>query len=75
MSVSAQRTGSLRLPIRFYKGVTTMTVKYLKDFYGTTAKLTVHNDGTATLKVSYEKKLRHYKNEKSAMSAWYRWSN
>lgn len=52
-----------------------MTVKYLKDFYGTTAKLTVHNDGTATLKLSYEKKLRHYKNEKSAMSAWYRWTN
>ena len=41
-----------------------MTVKYLKDFYGSSAKLTVHNDGTATLKVSWEKKLRRYKNEK-----------
>ena len=52
-----------------------MTVKYLKDFYGSSAKLVVHNDGTATLKVSWEKKLRRYKNEKSAMSAWYRWTN
>lgn len=53
-----------------------MTVKYFKDFCsGVTAKITTHNDGTATLKVSYWKKAKKYKNEKSAMSTWYRLCN
>lgn len=52
-----------------------MTVKYYKDFCGVTAKITEHNDGTATLKVSYWKKAKRYKNLKSAQGAWYRLCN
>lgn len=53
----------------------TMTVKYYKDFCGVTAKITEHNDGTATLKVSTSKKSKKYKNLKSAQNAWYRLCN
>lgn len=52
-----------------------MTVKYYRDFCGVTAKITEHNDGTATLKVSTNKKAKKYKNVKSAQSAWYRLCN
>ena len=36
--------------------------KYYKDFTGVTARITEHRDGTATLKISTEKKARKYKN-------------
>lgn len=52
-----------------------MTVRYYKDFCGVTAKITEHNDGSATLKVSTSKKSKRYKNLKSAQNAWYRLCN
>ena len=53
-----------------------MTVKYFKDISsGVTAKITTHNDGTATLKVSYNKKAKRYKSYNSAYNAWYRLCN
>ena len=52
-----------------------MTTKYFKDFCGVTAKITVHNDGTATLKTSTSKKSKKYKNYNSAYNAWYRLCN
>ena len=52
-----------------------MTVKYFKDFCGVTAKITTHNDGTATLKVSTSKKAKKYKSYQSAYNAWYRLCN
>jgi len=52
-----------------------MTLKYYRDFCGVTAKITEHNDGTATLKVSTNKKAKKYKNVKSAQNAWYRLCN
>lgn len=50
---------------------------YYKDFYGSTASITEHRDGTATLKIcSGMKKInKKYKNKKSALSAWYRYCN
>lgn len=54
----------------------TMTTKYFKDFCsGVTAKIITHNDGTATLKVSYWKKAKKYKSYASAYNAWYRLCN
>jgi hypothetical protein len=53
-----------------------MTTKYFKDISsGVTAKIITHNDGTATLKVSYNKKAKKYKNYNSAYNAWYRLCN
>ena len=53
-----------------------MTTKYYKDFNsGATAKIIVHNDGTATLKVSWQKKAKRYKNEKTAYNTWNRYCN
>ena len=52
-----------------------MTTKYFKDFCGVTAKIITHNDGTATLKVSYWKKAKKYKSYASAYNAWYRLCN
>ena len=53
-----------------------MTTKFFKDFCsGVTAKITTHNDGTATLKVSYWKKAKRYKSYASAYNTWYRLCN
>lgn len=49
--------------------------KYFKDFTGVTASIKENKDGTATLKISTEKKARKYKNYKSAYSAWNRYCN
>ena len=58
------------------KGETIMTTKFFRDFCsGVTAKITTHNDGTATLKVSYWKKAKRYKSYASAYNAWYRLCN
>lgn len=53
-----------------------MTTKYFTDINtGVTAKIITHNDGSATLKVSYNKKAKRYKNYNSAYNAWYRLCN
>ena len=50
-------------------------IKYYKDFTGVTASIKEHLDGTATLKISTEKKSKTYKNFKSAYSAWSKYCN
>lgn len=52
-----------------------MKIRYYEDFCGVTAKITEHNDGSATLKISTSKKAKKYKNLKSALNAWYRLCN
>lgn len=52
--------------------------KALTAWYGVTGSLSVYSDGTARLKISQMGKLLHnkiHKNEKAAMSAWYRANN
>ncbi len=49
--------------------------KYLTAYYGVTGSVTVYADGTARLRIKQMGKLLHnkvHKNEKAAMSAWYR---
>lgn len=49
--------------------------KYLSAWYGVSGSITVYEDGTARLKIRQSGKLQHnkvHKNEKAAMSAWYR---
>jgi len=49
--------------------------KFFKDFTGVTASIKEHRDGTATLKISTEKKAKIYKSYKSAYQAWRRYCN
>ena len=49
--------------------------KHLSAWYGVTGSITVYADGTARLKIKQMEKLLHnkvHKNEKAALSAWYR---
>ena len=51
--------------------------KILSAWYGVSGSVTVYTDGTARLKISQNGKLEHnkvHKNEKAAMSAWYRFN-
>lgn len=54
-------------------------VKYYKDFTGSTASITIRENGSALLCVSLPNGKRiikkEYKSEKSAYSAWYRFCN
>lgn len=52
-----------------------ITKKYLTAFYGVTGSVTTYADGSARLRIKQAGKLLHnkvHKNEKAAMSAWYR---
>lgn len=49
-----------------------------KDYYGSTASITDHRDGTATLKIVYSGKIirnKKYASRKSAYNAWWRFCN
>ena len=54
-----------------------MTTKYYSDFCGASASITVHKDGTATLKwhAGMSKGKSEHKSEKAAKAAWYRKCN
>nr|DAQ24870.1 MAG TPA: hypothetical protein [Caudoviricetes sp.] len=51
-----------------------MATTYYKDFCGATASITVHFDGTATLKTNCngKKTSKKYASKKSAYNAWLR---
>lgn len=49
--------------------------KFLTAWYGVSGSIAVYEDGTARLKIKQAGKLLHnkvHKNERAAMSAWYR---
>ena len=51
--------------------------KHFKDFTGASASITVHKDGTATLKIfcAGKRTTKKYNSYKSAYAAWYRFTN
>lgn len=51
--------------------------KTFKDFTGSSASITTHKDGTATLKIycAGKRSSKKYSSYKSAYAAWYRFCN